>query len=100
MASAATPRIIASSLTILILPDRRYSRSTVGLFDRAVATVLPAVPRSLVQRVSAPYIAGSTLEDARRTVVTLNVAGKRATIDVLGEEVHNEDEARAIASTY
>jgi len=72
----------------------------VGLFDRAVATVLPAVPRSLVQRVSAPYIAGPTLEDARRTVVTLNGAGKRATVDVLGEEVHNEEEARAIASTY
>jgi proline dehydrogenase len=72
----------------------------VGLFDRAVATVLPAVPRSLVQRVSAPYIAGPTLDDARDAVVTLNAAGKRATIDVLGEEVHNEDEARAIASTY
>jgi proline dehydrogenase len=72
----------------------------VGLFDRAVATVLPAVPRSLVQRVSAPYIAGPTLEDARRTVVALNAAGKRATVDVLGEEVHNEEEARAIAAAY
>ena len=71
-----------------------------ALFDRAVATVLPAVPRSLVQRVSAPYIAGPTLDDARRTVVSLNAAGKRATVDVLGEEVHNEEEARAIAEAY
>jgi proline dehydrogenase len=71
-----------------------------GLFDRAVATVLPAVPRSLVQRVSAPYIAGPTLDDARRAVVGLNAAGKRATVDVLGEEVHNEEEARAIAAAY
>ena len=72
----------------------RYTRVPLGVFDRAVATVLPAVPRSLVRRVSAPYIAGPTLEDARRTVVALNAAGKRATVDVLGEEVHNAAESR------
>jgi len=72
----------------------------VGLFDRAVASVLPAVPRSLVRRVSAPYIAGPTLEDARSTVVALNAAGKRATVDVLGEEVHNAAESEAIAAAY
>ncbi len=71
-----------------------------GLFDRAVATVLPAVPRSLVRRVSAPYIAGPTLDDARTTVVALNAAGKRATVDVLGEEVHNAAESEAIAAAY
>jgi proline dehydrogenase len=72
----------------------------VGLFDRAVATVLPAVPRSIVRRVSAPYIAGPTLADARRTVLALNGSGRRATIDVLGEEIHTADEARAIAASY
>ena len=71
-----------------------------GLFDRAVATVLPAVPRSVVRRVSAPYIAGPTLDDARRTVASLNAEGKRATIDVLGEEIHTAQEARAIAAAY
>ena len=71
-----------------------------GLFDRAVASALPVVPRSVVRRVSAPYIAGPTLDDARRTVATLNAAGKRATVDVLGEEIHTEDEARAIAAMY
>jgi proline dehydrogenase len=71
-----------------------------GLFDRAVATVLPAVPRSIVRRVSAPYIAGPTLDDARRTVAALNVEGKRATIDVLGEEIHRAEEAHAIAEAY
>ena len=53
-----------------------------------------------MRRVSAPYIAGPTLDDARRTVVGLNAAGKRATVDVLGEEVRNEEEARAIGSAY
>jgi proline dehydrogenase len=72
----------------------------VGLLDRAVASLLPVVPRSVVRRVSAPYIAGPTLDDARRAVVSLNAAGMRATVDVLGEEIHNEQEARAIAATY
>ena len=71
-----------------------------SLFDRTVAAVLPAVPRSVVGRVSAPYIAGPTLEDARRTVVALNADGKRATVDVLGEEIHSAEEAQAIAAAY
>ncbi len=71
-----------------------------SLFDRAVATALPVVPRSLVRRVSAPYIAGPTLDDARRVVGALNAAGKRATVDVLGEEIHTAAEARAIATAY
>ena len=71
-----------------------------SLFDRAVATALPAVPRSLVRRVSAPYIAGPTLHDATRTVAALNAAGKSATVDVLGEEIHTPSEAHAIAAAY
>lgn len=71
-----------------------------GLFDRLVVQALPAVPRSLVQRVSAPYIAGPTLDDARRTVASLNTAGRSATVDVLGEEVSRAEEARAIADAY
>jgi proline dehydrogenase len=62
--------------------------------------VLPVVPRSIVRRVSAPYIAGPTLDDARRVVRSLNDAGKRATVDVLGEEIHRADEAHAIAAAY
>jgi proline dehydrogenase len=72
----------------------------VGLVDRVTVAVLPLVPRSVVQRVSAPYIAGATLEAALTTVASLNATGKRATIDVLGEEVRSNDEANAIAHTY
>jgi proline dehydrogenase len=72
----------------------------VGLFDRAVVRILPLVPRAVVRRVSAPYIAGPTLEDARRTVAALAREGKLATIDVLGEVVRAPDEARAIAAAY
>ncbi len=49
---------------------------------------------------SARYIAGTTLDDAVGVVERLNADGKLATIDVLGEEITREDEARAIAQAY
>ena len=72
----------------------------VALLDRAIVRVLPAVPRGIVRRLSARYIAGPSLEDAVRVVRRLNGEGKLATVDVLGEEIHNADEARAIAGAY
>jgi proline dehydrogenase len=53
-----------------------------------------------VQRLSSRYIAGASLDDAIRVVKRLNAEGKRATVDVLGEEVTAPDEARAIAGQY
>jgi len=72
----------------------------VALFDRAIASVLPAVPKPLVRALASPYIAGPTLDDAVRVVRALNAAGKLATIDVLGEEVAISSEAREIANAY
>jgi proline dehydrogenase len=72
----------------------------VRLADRAIVRILPALPRSIVQRLSAPYIAGATLEDARRLVAQLNEQGKCATVDVLGEELRRPVEAEAIAAAY
>jgi proline dehydrogenase len=70
------------------------------VLDRAVVSLLPAVPRRVVQRLSSRYIAGSTLEDARHTVASLNAEGKLATVDVLGEEVTAPAEAESIANAY
>jgi proline dehydrogenase len=72
----------------------------VTLLDKALVRVLPVVPRPVVQLFSARYIAGSTLADAERVVRLLNADGKRATIDVLGEEIRSEAEARTIAQAY
>jgi proline dehydrogenase len=72
----------------------------VTLLDRAIVRLLPAVPKPVVQLFSARYIAGSTLEDVVRVVKKLNAEGKLATIDVLGEEITRDDEARAIAQAY
>jgi proline dehydrogenase len=72
----------------------------VSLLDRAAVTLLPAVPKPVVRRLSSRYIAGSELEDARRVVAELNAAGKLATVDVLGEEITSAEEAAAITQAY
>jgi proline dehydrogenase len=71
----------------------------VTLLDRTIVRLLPAVPKPVVQLFSSRYIAGSTLEDALRVVRRLNGEGKLATVAVLGEEITQESEARAIAQT-
>jgi len=72
----------------------------VALLDRAIVRLLPAVPKPVVQRLSSRYIAGPSLDDAIRVVERLNAKGKRATVDVLGEEITSPDEARSIAGQY
>jgi proline dehydrogenase len=71
-----------------------------ALLDSAIVRVLPAVPRRVVRRLSDRYIAGPDLEDAVATVSALNDAGKKATLDVLGEEVATAEEALAIRAEY
>src|SRR5947209_10659166 len=80
-------------------PPRRIA-NPVAILDRAIVRLLPAVPRPVVQKLSERYIAGSELKDARETVRRLNAERKMATIDVLGEEITNEDEAAAIVRAY
>jgi proline dehydrogenase len=72
----------------------------VALYDRAIVRLLPAVPKPVVQRLSARYIAGDSLSDAARVVRRLNDEGKRATVDVLGEEIRSTAEARSFADAY
>jgi proline dehydrogenase len=70
------------------------------VLDRALVRLLPAVPKPVVQLFSSRYIAGSTLTEAVGVVSRLNGEGMLATIDVLGEEIARDDEARAIARAY
>ena len=71
-----------------------------SLFSRLVVTTLPFVPKFVVKRVAAPYVAGETLDDAVRTIRELNAEGAMATLDLLGEEVHDRDRARAAGDEY
>jgi proline dehydrogenase len=71
-----------------------------GIVDSAIVRLLPAVPKPVVRRISSHYIAGEELDDALRVVLQLNHEGKLATIDVLGEEITEPEEAQAIAAAY
>lgn len=64
------------------------------VLNQIVATVLPFVPKFIVQKVSSKYIAGSTLADAVRVVRALNAQHAMATVDVLGEFIKDLHEAR------
>ncbi|TMK32973.1 MAG: hypothetical protein E6G64_05540 [Actinobacteria bacterium] len=77
-----------------------FHARAIVILDRAIVRLLPAVPRPVVQKLSERYIAGAELKDARETVRRLNAQEKMATIDVLGEEITNEDEAAAIVRAY
>ena len=71
-----------------------------ALLDRAIVKLLPAVPRQVVRRISTRYIAGPELRDAMRVVGELNVGGKLATVDVLGEEVLEAAAASRLVAAY
>jgi proline dehydrogenase len=72
----------------------------VSKLDRAIVRVLPAMPRSLVRRVSDRYIAGTSIAEAVRVVRELNAGGKMATVDVLGEESTGRRETQEIVRAY
>ncbi len=71
-----------------------------SLFDRVVSLTLPLVPKPLVRRFSRRYIAGTSVEDALRVVKSLTHDGMMTTVDILGEFVHNADEAHANTGAY
>ena len=70
------------------------------LLDKALVRMLPVVPKPVVQFFSSRYIAGTTLDEGVEVVRALNRDGKLATVDVLGEEITHESEAREIAQAY
>ena len=69
-------------------------------FNRVLVTGLPAVPKPLVGRVASRYVAGETLDDAVRVVRSLNQQRAMATVDILGEEVHEREKATAAVEEY
>jgi proline dehydrogenase len=71
-----------------------------GVFDRLVSAAVPFVPDRIVRRLGAPYVAGTTLDDALRTVAALRADGLEATLDILGEHVADRTAARAAADAY
>lgn len=70
------------------------------LLDRAIATLLPAVPKPIVRRFSSRYIAGSTVDDAFRVARAMAAQGAASTLDILGEFTETPAEAKANTDAY
>jgi proline dehydrogenase len=72
----------------------------VGVFDKALASTLPVLPRGLVHQVARRYIAGETLPEALDCVERLNEQGCAATVDVLGEHSSLREDAVRTRQAY
>ena len=60
------------------------------VLEKLVLAVLPAIPRPIMRRLSARYIAGETLGEAIDRLRTLSAAGFAGVLDILGEDVADE----------
>jgi proline dehydrogenase len=54
----------------------------------------------LAKRMASRFVAGETIDEAMTAVRALNARGITASLDLLGESVHREEEARATAKSY
>jgi proline dehydrogenase len=70
------------------------------LLNGAMVGILRAVPPSILWRFARRYVAGATLDEAVSAVRDLNGRGFLATLDILGEHVSAEAEARADGTAY
>ena len=67
---------------------------------RIITSTLPLIPRPVMRRLSARYIAGEELEDALVRMADLAARGHSGIVDVLGEDVADEQAARAALELY
>ncbi len=72
----------------------------VGRFSRLVVALTVRMPRWFVGWVSRRYVAGKRIEDAVKVMRRLSAEGACFTIDVLGEEISNMEEANFFLEEY
>jgi proline dehydrogenase len=71
-----------------------------SVLDRAALATLPVLPRWLMRRLAARYIAGEELADALDRLDQLRARGHPGILDVLGEDVLDEGAARKVVGEY
>lgn len=71
-----------------------------SLLERLVLGALPLVPTPLMRRFSARYIAGEELSEALDKLAELADRGHPGIVDILGENVRSEAEARRVLVEY
>jgi len=71
-----------------------------GALHSSLMAALPFIPTPLMRRLAGRYIAGETLEEALSQLAFLQAKGHPGALDILGESVSTEAEAREIAAAY
>lgn len=70
------------------------------VFNKTIATVLPFIPKPILWQFSKKYIAGASIEAAISATQRLNDAGICATLDVLGEDTTEKEDAQKATQFY
>lgn len=71
-----------------------------SLLNKFIVSTLPLVPKPIVGKFSQRYIAGVTLAEAIRVIKALHQLGMMATLDILGEDVHERQAAVALMNEW
>lgn len=71
-----------------------------SLFDRALVSTMPFVPKPIVRTFSRRYVAGEKLPELIETLSELQSNGMSVTTSVLGEHVKNRDEAQGAVGDF
>lgn len=71
-----------------------------GFLHQLIVSTLPLIPRPIMRRLSARYIAGETLAEALTRLEQARARGFGGVLDILGEDVTSEAEARAALASY
>jgi proline dehydrogenase len=71
-----------------------------SLFNNLIVFSLPVAPKFLVHFFAKKYIAGPRLANAIDVIHDLNFRGMSATVDLLGEEISDRNDALQVVTSY
>jgi len=71
-----------------------------GILNRLVVGTAPLMPKFVIGRIAALYVAGDKLKDGLELIQKLNAKGFAGTLDLLGEEVSNRKQTNKIKKAY
>ncbi len=71
-----------------------------NLINSILVKLLAHFPKWMVKPFASPYVAGVSVDDAVKTVKSLNEKGFLTTADILGEHVHSQEESFKIRDEY
>jgi proline dehydrogenase len=89
-----------AALLARIRRPRRTEASEMSALNNLVLATLPYIPRPLMRRLASRYIAGETLEEALAKLVELARRGHPGILDILGEGITSESQAREVMLAY